>query len=122
MDAEALQVGDEVMDPTELGVDSFPAGPSDFDADAEAEYQAKKHEPAQMRFDLGGKFPTGGTLKLKGGSIAGYYKKGQVIKMSVTAVVRQVGQKDLVDKATGVVIDAQQTHTAEVVDIQVLSE
>lgn len=74
-------------------------------------------------FDAGGKRPTEATLRLQCGAITlaagGAYEKGAVINFSGVAVVREVKQKDAVDKETGIVTACTQSHTAAIVDLTV---
>jgi hypothetical protein len=47
------------------------------------------------------------------------FSKGEVIHFSGTAVVREVGQRDKPDPKTGIVVDAEQKHVAEIVDLRI---
>ena len=74
-------------------------------------------------FKLGGKEPTGATIKFTGGKVklvsGNAFNKGDRIKFSGEAVVNFVGQKDAHDNATGVVVDCEQRHEARIVDLVV---
>jgi hypothetical protein len=67
---------------------------------------------------LGGKAPTSGTLKLVGGKVklvnGTFLKKGTVVTFSGTAIVNDVGVKDIEDTATRQVTDAIQNHQARI--------
>lgn len=73
--------------------------------------------------DFGGKKPTSGVLKFTGTSVklmhGTYLKKGTVIKFSGTAVVNDVGGKDIIDTATQQVTDAVQRHSAQIRSLSV---
>src|SRR4051812_33487453 len=75
-------------------------------------------------FDAGGKRPTSASMKLAGGKIAlvdgRAFKKGDTIRLEITAVVNDVGQKDTADKATGQVVSCEQRHVARIVDLRVI--
>ena len=74
-------------------------------------------------FDAGGKKPGGATLRLSGGAIelvdGKAYRKGDVLTFSGTAIVREVGQRDKEDRATGIVVSCTQKHVAVITDLQV---
>jgi hypothetical protein len=74
-------------------------------------------------FSLGGKLPTRATIALTGGSVgivAGQaFEKGDRIRFSGEAIVNDVGQKDIEDGKTGIVVDCVQRHKARVVDLVV---
>lgn len=73
-------------------------------------------------FQAGGKAPTGATLALSGKielMDGKAYRKGDRIYFEGVAVIRGVSQKDKVDKATGVVTECAQGHTAEITDLVV---
>lgn len=72
-------------------------------------------------FDLGGKKAGGATLRLVGKvslTEGQGLSKGEVLKFSGVAVVREVGQKDKKDNATGIVVSCEQKHVAEIVDLR----
>lgn len=76
-------------------------------------------------FDLGGKRPGGATLRLTGKVTledGTGLSKGEVITGRFTAVVREVGQKDKKDNATGIVVSCEQRHGAEIVDLRFTHE
>jgi hypothetical protein len=50
------------------------------------------------------------------------FSKGEVIRFSGTAVVREVGQRDKPDPKTGIVVSAEQKHVAEIVDLRISHE
>jgi hypothetical protein len=72
---------------------------------------------------LGGKTPTGGTLSFSGGKIeleqGTAYKKGQTIRGTFVAVVKEVAQVDTHDSATQQVTSAEQRHVARFIDLTV---
>lgn len=74
-------------------------------------------------FDVGGKRATFSSLRLSGGKVllvdGAAYSKGDVISFSGTAVVREVGQRDKPDPKTGMVVDAEQKHVAQITDLRV---
>lgn len=76
-------------------------------------------------FNLGGKLPTGSTLTLTGGRVelvdGQAFNKGDRIRLTVEAVVNEVGQKDAHDPKTGQVVSCEQRHKARVVDMQLES-
>lgn len=76
-------------------------------------------------FDAGGKQPQAASLRLTGGKVelvdGRAFRKGDVISFSGTAVVREVAVRDKPDPATGIVVSAEQKHSAQIVDLQVTS-
>lgn len=74
-------------------------------------------------FDAGGKRPTSASLRLTGGKVlivdGKAYRKGDVISGTFTAVVDEVGQKDKADPKTGIVVSAEQKHSARITDLRV---
>lgn len=74
-------------------------------------------------FDAGGKRPGAGTLSLTGGKVTvgdgKGFKKGETIVLEVVAVVREVAQKDKVDKDTGIVTECAQKHVAQITDVRI---
>jgi hypothetical protein len=74
-------------------------------------------------FDPGGKKPTSATLTLGGGAFdvmdGKAYRKGDVVTFSGTAVVREVKDRDKVDRKTGIVVSCKQAHWAEITDLSV---
>jgi hypothetical protein len=73
-------------------------------------------------FDAGGKRPAEATLKLTCGAIqlsdGQAFRKGDTLRFSGEAVVREVKQKDAVDKETGIVISCTQAHGAVITDLR----
>lgn len=73
--------------------------------------------------DFGGKKPTSGVLKFTGTSVklmhGTFLKKGMVVKFSGTAVVNDVGGKDIIDTSTQQVTDAVQRHSAQIRSLSV---
>jgi hypothetical protein len=74
----------------------------------------------QVAIDFGGKQAQTAKLTLAGGAeVDGFFRKGDRIRGTFEAVVVSVGAKDTLDKQTGIVTEAVQTHTARVVDLVV---
>lgn len=73
--------------------------------------------------DLGGKKATSATLDLTGMKArlaAGtFLRKGNVVHFTGTAIVNDVGGKDIHDSTTGQVTDAVQRHKARVVKLEI---
>lgn len=73
-------------------------------------------------FNLGGKLPTGSTLALTGGKVdlvqGQAFSKGDRVRLTIEAVVNEVGQKDAHDPKTGQVVSCEQRHKARIVDMQ----
>lgn len=73
--------------------------------------------------DFGGKKPQSASLRLTGGKVllvdGKCFRKGDVITGSFTAVVDEVGVKDKADPKTGIVVSAEQKHSARITDLQV---
>jgi hypothetical protein len=73
--------------------------------------------------DFGGKRPQSASLRLVGGKVlladGRAFSKGDVIHGSFTAVVNEVGAKDSHDPKTGIVVSAEQKHSARITDLQV---
>jgi hypothetical protein len=74
-------------------------------------------------FDLGGKQAQSSSLRLTGGKVklvdGAAYRKGDLITGTFTAVVNEVGQKDAHDPQTGIVVSAEQKHSARITDLRV---
>jgi hypothetical protein len=74
-------------------------------------------------FDSGGKKPTSASIRLSGGKIelvdGKAFRKGDVIHFEGTAIVREVAQRDKPDPKTGIVVSAEQKHTAQITDIRI---
>lgn len=74
-------------------------------------------------FEAGGKAAKTAKLKLKLGAVnvvdGKAYKKGDRLHFQGVAVVRELAQKDVVDKATGIPTACVQSHVAEVTDLVV---
>lgn len=74
-------------------------------------------------FDLGGKQAQSSSLRLTGGKVklvdGAAYLKGDTITGTFTAVVNEVGQKDTHDPATGIVVSAEQKHSARITDLRI---
>jgi hypothetical protein len=72
----------------------------------------------QVAIDFGGKQAQTARLTLSGAvEVDGFFRKGDRIRGTFEAVVVGVGGKDTLDKQTGIVTEAVQTHTARVVDL-----
>jgi hypothetical protein len=72
----------------------------------------------QLAIDFGGKQPHSARLTL-GGSVEvdGFFRKGDVLRGTFEAVIVSVGAKDTLDKKTGIVTEAAQTHSARITDL-----
>jgi hypothetical protein len=74
-------------------------------------------------FNAGGKAPESASLRLSGGRIllvdGQAFRKGETIRFSGTAVVREVAQRDKPDSKTGIVVSAEQKHVAQITDLRV---
>lgn len=72
-------------------------------------------------FNLGGKLPTGSSLALTGGKVSlidgQAFNKGDRIRLTIEAVVNDVGQKDAHDPKTGQVVSCEQRHKARITDM-----
>lgn len=72
-------------------------------------------------FNLGGKRATGSSLALTGGKVSlvdgQAFNKGDRIKLTIEAVINDVGQKDAHDPKTGQVVSCEQRHKARIVDV-----
>lgn len=73
----------------------------------------------QTALDVGGKRALSATLTVSGkATVDGSLRKGDVLTGTFTAVVRGVASKDKVDKASGVVVEAEEKFTAQLVDLE----
>lgn len=67
-------------------------------------------------FNAGGKRPNSATLTIRGRTleinVGEGYRKGDRLEVTGTIVVDTIGQRDKRDKATGLVTDCVQTHSA----------
>lgn len=67
----------------------------------------------QVAIDFGGKRPQSGTLTFSGkAEVDGFFVKGETVTGTFAAVIVGVGAKDKIDKQTGVVLEAAQSHVA----------
>lgn len=73
-------------------------------------------------FDAGGKQPTSATVRLTGRRIeladGRGFRKGETVRLQVTAVIDRVSLKDTRDAETGIVVACEQAHEARIVDIR----
>lgn len=73
-------------------------------------------------FDLGGKQPQTGVLKLTKAEMAlapdEVPAKGSTVTLVVTGVVRGIGQIDKADKETGVVVESTEVYRVEVTGME----
>jgi hypothetical protein len=103
------------------------SGPREMDAgDDEAVFveEIRVDGTAQLGlFNAGGKSPESASLRLSGGRIllvdGQAFRKGETIRFSGTAVVREVAQRDKPDGKTGIVVSAEQKHVAQITDLRV---
>lgn len=73
----------------------------------------------QTALDVGGKRALSAVLTVSGKvTVDGSLRKGDVLTGTFTAVVRGVSSKDKVDKASGVVVEAEEKFTAQLVDLE----
>ena len=137
VETEALPEGDVPDDVAARGsADELRVEAGDATGDVEAQQEATRPEPpgpvldggelvvdgtTQLTLNVGGKLPTAGKLKLRCGPIelmpGRAYKKGQRLHFEGVMEVRGVAQMDKLDKKSGVVVDCEQTHTADIVDL-----
>ena len=77
-------------------------------------------------FDMGGKRATASSIRLTGGRAliadGQAYSKGEGVRFSGTAIVREVSQRDKADPQTGIVVSCEQKHAAEIVDLRISHE
>ena len=72
----------------------------------------------QTALDVGGKQPASAGLTLSGRvTVDGSLRKGDVIEGTFRAVVRSAAVMDVVDKKTGIVTEAAEKFTAQIVDV-----
>jgi hypothetical protein len=74
-------------------------------------------------FEVGGKRARSASIRLSCGKVlltdGQAFSKGEVVTFSGTAVIREVGQRDKPDPATGIVVSCEQRHVAEIVDLRI---
>jgi hypothetical protein len=76
----------------------------------------------QIALDFGGKRPAAATLRLSGkAEVDGFYRKGDRLRGTFEAVITGVAGKDKLDRQTGIVTEAEQSHTAVITDMRVSS-
>lgn len=100
---------------------------SEWEDDAAGDVETE-HDPlfidagGQITWAVGGKAPSGSTLRVTGGkfTVGGQYKKGETIKVELTMTVMEVAFTDLKDAATGLVISTERRHKASVIGVAVL--
>jgi hypothetical protein len=110
-------------------------GQQDFEGNTVKQRESTEYFPEEIRvdgttqlsaFDVGGKRARSASIRLSGGKVllteGQAFSKGEVIRFSGTAVVREVGQRDKPDPKTGIVVSAEQKHVAEIVDLRISHE
>jgi hypothetical protein len=76
----------------------------------------------QVAIDFGGKQAQTAKLTLSGAvEVDGFFRKGDRLRGAFEAVVTDVGAKDKIDRQTGIVTEATQTHKARITDLRVES-
>jgi hypothetical protein len=103
------------------------SGPREMDAGGDEEVYVEEIRvdgTTQLGlFNSGGKAPDSASLRLSGGRIllldGQAFRKGDTIRFSGTAVVREVAQRDKPDGKTGIVVSAEQKHVAQITDLRV---
>jgi hypothetical protein len=74
----------------------------------------------QTALDVGGRTAQSAALSLSGkATVIGSFRKGDVIEGRFKAVVRSAASTDKVDKKTGIVTDAADKFTAQIVDFEI---
>ena len=72
----------------------------------------------QTALDVGGKAPASAAVSFSGkATVDGSLRKGDVIEGTFRAVVRSASVKDVVDSKTGIVTEAAEKFTAQIVDV-----
>lgn len=76
----------------------------------------------QLSFAVGGKRPTGSTLRVVGGKVEldGQFEKGETIAVRLELVVNAVSFVDKHDPKTGQVVGSERQHKARVTGIRVI--
>lgn len=71
----------------------------------------------QLSFNVGGKRPSGSSLRIVGGrvEVEGQYEKGQKLRVEMLVEVRSIEFRDEVDEKTGQVVGCERRHKASVV-------
>jgi hypothetical protein len=117
LDAEPSQ------EPVEGAQDPGPEDPEPEHAD---ESQGPQLEAGgQLSLDVGGKKPTGGSLRLTGGKIdipTGQFKKGQKVAVLVEASVDAIEFVDIKDPKTGQVVGCDRRHKARITSVALYDE
>ena len=72
----------------------------------------------QTALDVGGKVPGSAVVSFSGkATVMGSLRKGDVLTGEFRAVVRSAASKDVVDKKTGIVTEAEEKFSAQIIDI-----
>lgn len=82
-------------------------------------------EGSQLSLAVGGKKPTSATVRLTGGKVqipAGQLEKGKAITVLVTAIVDDVGFKDLRDPKTKQIVGCERRHKAFITGTELLEQ
>lgn len=117
-DGKAEELKGEGGEPTgEMQREQDPPEPQQVDVD-----EIRIDGTAQLDlFNLGGKKATGSSLALTGGKVSlidgQAFNKGDRIRLTIEAVVNDVGQKDAHDPKTGQVVSCEQRHKARITDM-----
>lgn len=132
---EAIDAAHAELGTEEGDVPGVIPGQQDFEGGEVRSLQPPETYPEEIRvdgttqlsaFDMGGKRATEASMRLSGGRVlltnGQAFSKGEVIRFSGTAIVREVGQRDKADPQTGIVVSAEQKHTAEIVDLRISHE
>jgi hypothetical protein len=100
------------------------AGPEDPEPE-EPQGPSIKIEGAQLSLDVGGKKPTGASLRLTGGKVdipTGQLRKGQKIAVLVEASVDAIEFVDIKDAKTGTIVGCDRRHKARITSVALYDE
>ena len=96
------------------------AGGVDWESESAYTEHLRVDGTRQIALDLGGKLATSAVLKLSGkAEVDGFYRKGDRVRFSGEALIVSVTAKDKLDKPTGIVMEAEESYAAVIVDLQV---
>jgi len=126
--AAGLSGDDETREPTDESAHVDP--PTDPDPgedlpETTGEVELVIGDDGQLSFSVGGKQPTGASIRIVGGKISipgGQFKKGEDILLRMAVRVTEVAFVDELDRTTGQVVGCERRHKARVTNVGLLTE
>jgi hypothetical protein len=125
LDAEPSQ-----QEPTDESAHVDPPEPGETGDDSGNEPEDESQGPSveasgQLSLNVGGKRPTGASLRLTGGKVdivTGELRKGQKVTVMIQASVDAVEFVDIKDPKTGTTVGCDRRHKARITSVELLEQ